>query len=171
MPYGRHDTSEIIIKSHRRARACHSIFPRHSSLLRCNLVSARRREKVTRSLVREDRHIFRVSLVTHSLHPSFKRAAWTGLTRSQRRAELVHYVRFVRATSPLVPETRLFARVEQESRSMKRVLVCPTSSFSSSLKSRWNLEEILSSHAITTSTGRRILAEPSNQNFRRNFSQ
>jgi len=121
------------------SRLPHSIFSRHSSPLRYNLVSPRRRGKVTWSLVlARTAHIFRMSLVTHSLHPSFKCAAWTDLIRSQR-TELVDYVRIVRATSSLVPRTRLRARRIRKLLNEDRALDRPTCSFSSSLRSRWNL--------------------------------
>lgn len=101
--------------------------------------------------VREDHHIFRVSLVTHSLHPSFKCAAWTGSSSSQRQAELVHYVRFVRATSPLVQETRVIRACwirkllyEENPRPSYILFLLVT-------KESMKLEEILSSHAIIIS--------------------
>lgn len=166
------DTSEIIIKSHRRARACRSIFSRHSSLLECNLVSARR-EKVIRSLVRENHHIFRVSLIPSPFLSAPREPL--PVTRSQRWAELVHYVRFIRTMSLLVPVTQSYAHVEQESCSMKRASLFVQLPLS---PRHWReTYKRYSRHTRTISMERRIPsenipsgAESSNQNSR-NFNQ
>lgn len=87
-------------------RSSHPLRP--SRFYRGAQSGSRSTGKVGRSLsYSRDRHIFRVSLVTHPPHPSFLPLARDALTCSRRvnRVKLVHYVYLVRARPP-VSKTR-----------------------------------------------------------------
>jgi len=70
------DVSEIIIKSHHRTRVRHSVFARKfaAAAQSGSFFLLNDRAKLPGVWWRKDRHISRVSLVIHSLHPSLSAA-------------------------------------------------------------------------------------------------